>query len=139
MIREATNDDFSWMAQKSLSKYNQIYLEQEGREYSYQDLETFFKKESIMSVVFDDKTAYFSFEILDNTIRWHAWYSEKPGNGIALYKFVSSLAKKLGYVETGFIHKCEHKMKKFLKKNKVRIVPINDNLEFAYRLQKGEV
>ena len=135
MIRNAVKEDLDWMIDKSIGGYNKIYK----KKISESKLRERLEKTLDYIYVFEDRSAYISTYIFkEKPMQYiNAWFSEKAGNGMKLWKFITIIAKELGLTQFGYMHKNEHKFNNFLVRNGYTIEHFNRDLNFVYKEMGG--
>lgn len=113
-IRRAKSSDLIWMAEKSLPKFNAIYSEEEKQTvFSLRKL----LERALKGTYVVENKAYISTIVSDvdnSKVMWiDAWFSETPGLGMALFKHITKLARRIKAIQTARIHKAETAIYKF--------------------------
>jgi len=139
MIRQATIEDISWMAEKSLPKFSLIYSKDECP--TIEKLKEHFKNHIIrqnMSFVTETKTAFIiiSHSFSNNMIvqKIDFWFSEIYGHGIILWDFVCDLAKRHKMPQLGIIHNIEKSLIKFSIRKGFFISNFGDGFKLANKV-----
>lgn len=138
MIRQATIEDATWMAEKGLPKFSKIYSQVEcpSIDVLKAHFEELIRSEN-MSFVTDCKSAFiiikhiFSIDIIAQKIEF--WFSEIAGHGILLWDFVCNLAKKHKMPQIEVFHEVERSLEKFLKRRGFNIQDFKSGFKLALK------